>query len=86
MKKYLYSMFQETGSLSVEEILLHILIACLLGVVIYTSYYFTHAGGGIFKKIQCLSGNADRTDRNGYDGYRQQHCIITRYGRCALYR
>lgn len=44
-------MFQETGSLSVEEILLHILIACLLGVVIYTSYYFTHAGGVYSKKF-----------------------------------
>lgn len=54
MKKYLYSMFQETGSLSVEEILLHILIACLLGVVIYTSYYFTHAGGYIQKNSMSL--------------------------------
>ncbi len=51
MKEYLYSMFQETGSLSVEEIILHIFVASLLGVVIYISYYFTHAGGVYSKKF-----------------------------------
>lgn len=51
MKEYLYSMFQETGSLSVEEIILHILVASLLGIVIYISYYFTHAGGVYSKKF-----------------------------------
>lgn len=51
MKDYLYSMFQDTGSLTVEEIVLHILVATLLGGVIYLSYYFTHAGGVYSKKF-----------------------------------
>lgn len=38
-------MFEESGSLSAEEIVLHILVATVLGAVIYLSYYYTHAGG-----------------------------------------
>lgn len=51
MKEYLYSMFQETGSLSTEEIVLHVLVASLIGCVIYLSYYYTHAGGVYSKKF-----------------------------------
>lgn len=51
MKKYLYSLFEESGSLSVEEIILHVVIAMILGCVIYLSYYFTHAGGVYSKKF-----------------------------------
>lgn len=51
MKEYIYSMFEESGSLSAEEIILHILVAALLGGVIYLSYYFTHAGGVYSKKF-----------------------------------
>lgn len=45
MKNYIYSMFEETGSLNTEQIILNILVAVILGGVIYLSYYFTHAGG-----------------------------------------
>lgn len=51
MKEYIYSMFEESGSLSVEEIILHILVAAVLGGVIYLSYYFSHAGGVYSKKF-----------------------------------
>ena len=51
MKQYIYSMFEETGSLSLEEIILHIVVSLLLGGVIYLSYYFTHAGGVYSKKF-----------------------------------
>lgn len=51
MKNYIYSMFQETGSLSIEEIVLHVLVASLLGGVIYASYYYTHAGSVYSKKF-----------------------------------
>lgn len=44
-------MFQETGSLSIDEIVLHMLVASLLGGVIYASYYYTHAGGVYSKKF-----------------------------------
>ena len=51
MKNYLYSMFEETGSLNTEQIILNILVAVILGGVIYLSYYFTHAGGVYSKKF-----------------------------------
>ena len=51
MKEYIYSMFEEAGALSTEEIILHILVATLLGMVIYLSYYFSHAGGVYSKKF-----------------------------------
>lgn len=44
-------MFEETGSLNTEQIILNILVAVILGVVIYLSYYFTHAGGVYSKKF-----------------------------------
>ena len=51
MKEYIYTLFEESGSLTVEEILLHILVAVILSGVIYLSYYFTHAGGVYSKKF-----------------------------------
>lgn len=51
MKNYIYSMFEETGPLNTEQIILNILAAVILGGVIYLSYYFTHAGGVYSKKF-----------------------------------
>lgn len=51
MKNYIYSIFEETGTLSLEEIILHVAVSILLGGVIYLSYYFTHAGGVYSKKF-----------------------------------
>lgn len=44
-------MFEKTGSLNTEQIILNILVAVILGGVIYLSYYFTHAGGVYSKKF-----------------------------------
>ena len=44
-------MFEETGSLNTEQIILNILVVVILGGVIYLSYYFTHAGGVYSKKF-----------------------------------
>ena len=44
-------MFEETGSLNTEQIILNIHVAVILGGVIYLSYYFTHAGGVYSKKF-----------------------------------
>ena len=51
MKKYLYSVREGSGTLTTEEIVLHIAAAVLLGLVIYLSYYMTHAGGVYSKKF-----------------------------------
>ena len=50
-------MFEETGSLNTEQIILNILVAVILGGVIYLSYYFTHAGGVYSKKFNNYSRN-----------------------------
>lgn len=51
MKEYIYALFEESGALTIEEIALHILIAFLLGLVIYLSYFFSHTGGVYSKKF-----------------------------------
>lgn len=51
MKDYIYTMFEESGSLSTEEIIMHILAAALIGIVIYLSYYISHVGGVYSKKF-----------------------------------
>lgn len=51
MKEYLFTLFENSGSLTPQDIVLHILAATALGGVIYLSYFFTHAGGVYSKKF-----------------------------------
>lgn len=51
MKQTIYSMLEQSGTLTVEEILLHILVSAVLGGFIYLSYYITHAGTVYSKKF-----------------------------------
>lgn len=51
MKEYLFTLFENTGSLTAEDVILHILVAAALGGVIYLSYFFTHAGSVYSKKF-----------------------------------
>ncbi len=44
MKQTIYSMLEQSGSLTTEEVVLHILVSVVLGGCIYLSYYITHAG------------------------------------------
>lgn len=44
MREYLYSILQESGSLSTEDIILHIMAAAIFSLAIYFSYWCTHAG------------------------------------------
>lgn len=44
MREYIYSIFERTNTLTIEEMVLHIVVAALLGFVIYFSYFITHAG------------------------------------------
>lgn len=44
-------MFKDAGTLTIEDVILHILVAAALGGVIYLSYFFTHAGGVYSKKF-----------------------------------
>lgn len=51
MKKYLLEILEETGSLTFEQVVLHIMMAAVIGLAIYISYYFTHEGTIYSKKF-----------------------------------
>lgn len=51
MRDYLLSLLEQGKSLSVEQMLLYIFMSILLGLVIYVSYWITHAGTIYSKKF-----------------------------------
>ena len=51
MKDKLFNLFQTTGELSLESILLNIAISAALGIFIFVSYYITHKGTIYSKKF-----------------------------------
>lgn len=51
MKKYLLDALERSGTLSMEEIVLHIIAAAILSIAIYISYWFTHEGTAYSKKF-----------------------------------
>lgn len=44
MKSALFQLLQQTGDLTWETILMHLLMSAVLGLVIFLSYLYTHAG------------------------------------------
>lgn len=51
MREYLAQLFTESGTLSTQDIVLHVVAAALLSVAIYISYWYTHAGTAYSKKF-----------------------------------
>lgn len=51
MKDKLFNLFQTTGELSLESIILNIAVSALIGVFIYVSYMITHKGTIYSKKF-----------------------------------
>ncbi|MCD8025784.1 MAG: DUF4956 domain-containing protein [Clostridiales bacterium] len=51
MKKYILELFDSSGDLSVQQILLHLLVAAVIGFVIYLSYRLSHNGAVYSKKF-----------------------------------
>ncbi|HEK9989106.1 DUF4956 domain-containing protein [Streptococcus equi subsp. zooepidemicus] len=51
MKQLLRHVFEQRGTLSFQDVLLHIVAAALLSVVIYISYAYTHTGTAYSKKF-----------------------------------
>ncbi len=51
MREYLQTILAESGTLSTEDILLHIVAAAVISVAIYVSYWFTHTGTAYSKKF-----------------------------------
>ena len=51
MRDYLYSLLRDSGTLSTEDILLHILASAVISIAIYVSYWYTHSGTFYSKKF-----------------------------------
>ncbi len=51
MRQYLAKILAESGTLSVQDIVLHIFAAALLSFAIYLSYWYTHTGTAYSKKF-----------------------------------
>lgn len=51
MKQLLTHVFEQRGTLSFQDVLLHIVAAALLSIVIYMSYAYTHTGTAYSKKF-----------------------------------
>lgn len=51
MRELLASILEESGNLSTEAIVLHIVAAALLSIAIYVSYWFTHTGTSYSQKF-----------------------------------
>lgn len=51
MKEYLRTLLAEGGTLTTQDIILHILASAAIGVIIYISYWQTHIGTSYSKKF-----------------------------------
>ena len=51
MREYLAQMLTKSGTLTTQEIVLHIAAAAVLSAAIYISYWYTHAGTSYSKKF-----------------------------------
>lgn len=51
MRDYLAQLLTESRTLSVQEIMLHIITAAVLGIAIYISYWYTHSGTAYSRKF-----------------------------------
>lgn len=51
MRQYLAKILAESGTLSVQDIVLHILASAFLSFAIYLSYWYTHTGTAYSKKF-----------------------------------
>ena len=51
MKNYLIELMENTGNLTAQDIILHLVVAAVIGVVIYVSYAISHKGAIYSKKF-----------------------------------
>ena len=51
MREYLAQLLAESGTLTTQEIILHITASAVLSAAIYISYWYTHAGTAYSKKF-----------------------------------
>ena len=51
MREYLSQLITESGTLTSQEIVLHIMASAVLSIAIYVSYWYTHSGTAYSKKF-----------------------------------
>ena len=51
MREYLRTILTESGTLTTEDIVLHIVASAILSIAIYLSYWYTHTGTAYSKKF-----------------------------------
>lgn len=51
MKEYLRTILAESGTLTTQDIFLHIIASAVIGAAIYLSYWYTHTGTAYSKKF-----------------------------------
>ena len=51
MREYLYQILDGSGTLTTEDVIIRILAATVFGVMVYISYWYTHAGTTYSKKF-----------------------------------
>lgn len=51
MKDVIERLLEQSGTLSMQDIIMHIFVAALIGFAIYISYWYTHAGTAYSKKF-----------------------------------
>lgn len=51
MREYIQTILAESGTLTTEDIILHIVASAVLSIAIYISYWFTHSGTTYSKKF-----------------------------------
>ncbi|CRU08350.1 membrane protein [Streptococcus equi subsp. equi] len=71
MKQLLRHVFEQRGTLSFQDVLLHIVAAALLSIVIYMSYAYTHTGTAYSKKFNVSLMTLTVLNSNRHDSYRK---------------
>ncbi len=73
-------------SFNAPKMAISLIIALLLGAVIYMVYSKFYVGGDLFQKLCGYFGRNDASYLYGYSGDQYEHRDLTWYGRSVVYR
>ncbi len=73
-------------SFNAPKMAISLIVALLLGAVIYMVYSKFYVGGNLFQKLCGYFGRNDASYLYGYSGDQYEHCDLTWYGRSVVYR
>ena len=73
-------------SFNAPKMAISLIVALLLGAVIYMVYSKILCRGNLFQKLCGYFGRNDASYLYGYSGDQYEHCDLTWYGRSVVYR